>query len=283
MTDTSPIVTHDLDMHTLGSLERILFESKADAAREELDTEIADIQALFERTKQHTVQLMDEMDSDVNSDPSKPVRMNTAPAKQRRVSPMYVSAQLGNLISLKNLKMSMLKYKTDLHDTVLDRAYKIVTQINREKLAAGANGDVPFDKLLSILMDAGVAIPTNLLNSGHSATGDLSEDDIDAALMNIIEEKGIKAIRLDESGNPITEDDYIASLAFIGRDAEIENDLSTAVCVYVESSEEKIYIVNEKYEVLREIETEEELDLEELADETYFSKAFNLPVEISGE
>ena len=290
MTDIIPMNRQSLDTHTLGSLERILFENEADSSKAELDEEIKEIQELFVRTKKHTIQLMDEMDSEINADPSRPQRMNTASTPKRRVSPIYVSSQLGNLISLKNLKMSMLKHKADLHDTVLDRAYKIITQINREKIAAGAGGDVPFDKILNFLLEAGIAIPTNLIDKVvGSDNDDNSEEDTDAALMAIINENGIEGIHLDGTGNPITEEAYIAALAAVRietedvpeEDVEETEDLSTAVKVYIDNSEGKIYIVNEDYEVLKEIENEDELDHEEIEEGVYFSNAFQLPIEIS--
>lgn len=296
MTDIIPRNRQSLDTHTLGSLERILFENEADSSKAELDDEIKEIQELFVRTKKHTIQLMDEMDSEVNADPSRPQRMNTASAPKRRVSPLYVSSQLGNLISLKNLKMSMLKHKADLHDTVLDRAYKIITQINREKLAAGAGGDVPFDKILNFLLEAGIAIPTNLIDRvvGANDNEDHSEEDTDAALMAIISENGIEGIHLDGTGNPISEEAYIAALAAVKVDVDIDDipeeevveeseDLSAAVKIYIDNSEGKIYIVNEDYEVLKEIENEDELDHEEIEEGVYFSNAYQLPIEISEE
>lgn len=283
MTDITPDSDPTLEAHILGSLEKILLQNNADPAIKEIDQEIEEIQELFVRTKSHTVRLLDDMDSD--NDPAQARRMNTAPNK-KRVSPLYISAQMGNLISLKNLKMSMLKHKTSLNDTILDRAYKVITQINREKAAAGANGDVPLDKLLNLLMEAGVVLPTSLTNGGKS---DVPEADVDAALMELIEENGIKSIRLDANGNPMEEDEYLKSLEAAGINPgineisdDVEDDtLADAYCVYVDGEEEKIYIVNADYEVLKEIADEDELDLEETETGAYFSNAYKLPVEIS--
>lgn len=289
MTDITPDNDSTLEEHLLGSLEKILLQNNAEPAIAEIDSEITEIQELFNRTKSHTVRLLDDMDNDM--DPNQSRRMNTAPTK-KRVSPLYISAQMGNLISLKNLKMSMLKHKASLNDTILDRAYKVITQINKDKAAAGANGDVPLDKLLAILMEAGVVLPTSLTSGSKS---DVPEGDVDDALMELIKENNIKSINLDQNGNPIEEDAYLKSLEAAGinpglneiSDADILKEkeqkeiLENAYCVYVDNDEGKIYIVNEDYEVLKEIDNEDELDLEELEDGNYISKAFNLPVEIS--
>ena len=262
----------------LGTLEKILLQTKNDEAIADIDNQLEDLNAILGKLSKHTLGLIEGVE---NPDNAGTRRMNTK--EKPRVSNMYITAQTGNLISLINAKASMLKQKNDLRTSGLDRAYKILAQISKERMATQGGSELPLDQILTYLMRAGVTVPISPNNPSRVVMDEtITEDDIDAELMDAIAEYNIPAIRLNAQGNPISEEEYQRTMKDKEQVITVIEDDSSARVIFYATEEGKIYLTTEDYTVIREIE-EDELDIEERDDGTFFCNNFNLPIESDEE
>lgn len=232
----------------LGTLEKILLKTKNDEAINEVVDEIAKIDTMADRLSRHASKLLDIMEEDDVD--AKPKRLNSKPT--RKPSSVYVSSQIANMISMKTLKLALLKHKNDLGTSSLDRAMKILTSINKDGDSAR---ELPLQQVLALLLSKDVIIPTNakLLD-----VIDIDETDIDAELDAIISSSNISLIQTNENESPIQE--------------------LVAVKLYLDTKEDKIFLLSDNDTIISEVE-EDLLDVTELEDGTFYCDFHQLPIE----
>lgn len=270
------------DKPVFDDLRQVLVGNNFTKAIDEFDTELSELQALYNKVKAHTMGFMDAMENGTTQ--SGPRRLGDAPAKPR-VSSVYISSQITNLISLKNLTNSVRKSKNDLTQTTLDRAFKVITQITKDQREAQGGGDLPYDAILSYLMNAGITIPVSI---GAQQNAQLlshvqSETDVDSELLNVIEVNGLVALPTNGEtlSNPVVEDEESVDneLPTLNTqpDEEYEDPLASASAIYFDEDEGRLYIIRESGDIIKEI-SEDDVELEEQEDGTVFCTNLNLPV-----
>lgn len=261
----------------LGDLRKILLSNEFDDAIGEFNNEIAELETLYSRVKTHTITMMDVLDGE---DSAAPRRMNTIETK-KKVSPMYITAQTSNLIALKNLKINMFKQKNDLYQSKLDRAFKIVNQMTKDKKENDSGGDLPYSSILGMLLNAGIKVP---ISQGHEQSRALlrsNEKDIDQELDDVIESEGIETIDLAMANSK-------SKAITMGENGDSEDDVADAefsdvpTQIYYDAAEDKLYLVTDAFSIVKEI-TQDQVEVEEQDDGTYLCNKFNLPVIMSEE
>lgn len=253
-----------IDDFDLGSLEKILLKTKNDEAIDEVEAEIRKIDSMADRLSTHASKLLDIMEEDDND--SKPKRLNSKPT--RKPSSVYVSSQIANMISMKTLKLALLKHKNDLGTSSLDRAMKILTSINKDDSLG--KRDLPLDRVLALLLSKNVAIPSNsrLMDAlQHTDTA------VDEELDRMIMEHDIPSIVYTEVNEGIKEPT---------EDTNIEFNTESDNILFLDTSEDKIYIVDSEYNVLSEV-SEDNVDIVELEDGRFYCNINNLYAESDEE
>lgn len=260
----------------LGDLRKILLSNEFDDAISEFNDEIKELEGLYSKVKNHTITMMDVLDGE---DSATPRRMNTVENK-KKVSPMYITAQTSNLIALKNLKINMFKQKNDLYQSKLDRAFKIVNQMTKDKKESDSGGDLPYSSILGMLLNAGIKIP---ISQGHEQSRALlqnNESAIDQELDDIIQSEGIETIDLSMANSK----SKAITMGENGDSQDIEEAEFTDVPtqIYYDAAEDKLYLVTDAFSIIKEI-TQDEVEVEEQDDGTYLCNKFKLPVIMSEE
>ncbi|BDH16454.1 MAG: hypothetical protein [Bacteriophage sp.] len=256
---------NSIDDFDLGSLEKILLKTKNDEAILEVESEINELDKLSKRLTSHANVLLDGLEGD---DPNKPQRMNVKQPK--KVSPVYVASQVSNIASLKTIKLNLLKHKNDLVSGSLDRALKVLAQIDKNKGEGGS--ELPYEQILHILVSSGITLPTNpnMDQTKSILDAEYTEKDIDAELMSIIEENNIPSLLLENrNSNEVVETN------------DIEENLAVKILIEVDENDEivSIYKVDQDDTVLEEIDSIDDLDIIETDDGEFYCNINNLPVE----
>jgi len=115
--------------------------------------EINQIEDLFELTKG---MLLEEVNANKLPD-GKPPRLGTVlPNKKRNM--MFISSQTTNLISMRNLKMSLIKHQITLKTDMLDRNIKTLAQIAKDKTGGDDTGN-PGAILDFLINNLNISIP----------------------------------------------------------------------------------------------------------------------------
>lgn len=260
----------------LSNLTEILSNNDFAEVESQLNKEIAEIDQLYQRTSKHTMALMDAQEG---NEPSTPRRMGTAEPK--KVSPMYISTQITNLISMKNLKLSLLKHGKDLKESRLDRAFKIVNQIQKDKANGSGAGGIPAAEILKFLLQSNVRLPSIGGNIQRDA-GETEEESEEKMLARL------EAAEKDEATKePVNNTllDHRKTPQPIVEEPKIEEELETPeveddgeILFYAEG-DQQYYIVDKQYNVIREV-TSEEVDVVEESEGVYYCNNFHKYVEI---
>ena len=254
-------------------MEKILVATSNTEASDAIDVEIESVELLIKMMEEHVKELTTVMSMGLKPDDT-PKRMHTAQNKPR-VSSVYVSSQLSNLISLKNLKMSMITKKNDLKNKGLDSAFKVLTQINKDR-NGGDDATVPIAVVMEYLVRNGMTMPTNPSDEMRTVldVSDVSETDIDALIDAAIIESGEGFLGEDIDVVP-TQSPTPSYLA----DPEIYiTKPKDAVYIFIDVEEEKIYFVNDKDEIVGEELDVDTFEVEEDNEGNSYNIEFDLPV-----
>ena len=259
------------------SMESILVDSKNEEARGEIADEIESLDILIEMMTDHIKDLTAVMAVPKAED--RPTRMHSAQSKPR-VSSVYVSSQMSNLISLKNLKMSMITKKHDLRVNGLDRAFKVLSQINKDN-NGGEEGAVPIAAVMEYLLRNGITMPTNPSNDMRLVLDESeeSEEDIDAYIHQAIVDSG-EGFLGEESGeaSPIIRESPNYLAASLELDEVFVTKPKGAEYIYIDLEEEKIYFVNGQSEIVGDEIDIETFEIEQDNEGNDYSPEFGLPV-----
>ena len=257
-------------------MEKILVATRNDEAREEINNEMQSLDVLIKMMEEHIKELTEAMSLSKPQD--KPSRMHSAPSKPR-VSSVYVSSQMGNLISLKNLKMSMISKKNDLKNNGLDRAFKVLNQINKDR-NGGDDATVPIAVVMEYLLKNGVTMPTNPSDSMRLVIDESepSEEELDALIDAAIVESGEGFLGEDSNEPaPVVQ----ASPAYLSDSLEAEVVITKpkdASYIYIDLEEGKIYFVNEFHEIVGDELDVDTFEVEEDNEGNFYNIEFDLPV-----
>lgn len=257
-------------------MEKILVETTNDEARDEISEEIASLDILIEMMTEHIKELTQAMA--LPKADEKPSRMHTAPAKPR-VSSVYVTSQMTNLISLKNLKLSMISKKNDLKNNGLDRAFKVLTQINKDR-NGNDDASVPIAVVMEYLLKNGVTMPTNPNDNTILVMDETeqSEAEIDALIDAAIIDSGEGFLGEDDEPEPIRQATPSYLVAGEDDDEVFIVKPKSAEYIWIDVEEEKIYFVNSQGEVVGDEIPIDDFEMQEDNEGNFYSLEFDLPV-----
>lgn len=252
------VLTSESENMPLGTLEKILERNDSQEPITSLDKELEELSSLYTTLKKHTLSMMSELEG---GDEATSRRMNTSKPKPR-VSSVYVGQQFSNVIALQTLRINLLKQRDSIEKDRMDRAIKIVNDIHKRTNGDGEGG-VPADLILDELLRLGINVKdfsTENMNENYN------EQEIDDELGKVIERNNVPSILGKTIGS-----------AKLAPDDTLPDDFE----VYYDEDEEKIFLTNSKFEIIREI-SEDDAVLEEQEDH-YFSNKYQKIVVFSSE
>lgn len=240
-----------------------------------LKNEITEIDSLFTMTKK---MLIDEVGSNdaVDAASNKPQRMGTVQAAPKRRNMMFISSQTTNLISMRNLKLQLIKQQSTLKQNMLDRNIRALSEIAKKN--EGGDGDNTQALLDFVLNNLNLNIPVspqqrqmfNLKPLNHGNVDDELDSVLDAA-----EDVEVKVKQVEHSAPPKLKK-KVDPLQ-----PKVTYGATTNLLVY-QGSEDKVFIVTMDYDMVRELTTDEyELDMRE--DGTIVDTKSNTIIEVMEE
>lgn len=253
------------DSKKLSSLQDILEENNFTDSIKKVQEEIDELDSLYGRLKKHTGGLLDDLDG---VSETKPQRMNTQQSTRRKVSPVYIGTQITNMVSIKNLKLSLMKHIKDMEVSRLDRAFKVLNQLAKEE---GSDGEIPLHVLSTFLLQNG--IKAGFIMDATKPT----EDDYDDILDHRFDEEGLTSIEVAD----INLDDF--------KDVALKNNLTSEKeekpsYLYIDQEGESAYLLDDKEEIIKEFDFSSinDDDIEE-RDGVYFYVPEGLPIILADE
>ena len=208
-----------------------------------LDSEITELESLYAMSKGI---LLDEAQIATNS--TQPKRIGTNEASKKK-NMMFIATQTANLISIRKLKMDLVRQKADLKRDELDRSIKTLVQITKENKGGDDEGSPK--RVLDFLINH---LNIHLPNPYQPVQ---NEVDVDAAL-----EAQLLQGAAPEHTKPAQQDIQDAILSDIGIYTDGEPDGADGYkTVYDEdgnilvynSDEDKVYVVTPEYDLVREL------------------------------
>lgn len=225
----------------LKDLHDILAQNRVEEQLKDVKKEMQDADDLYNAIYRHTLPMMAELAGNNET----PARMNGA--RPRKLSPAYIGTQVANMIALKNLKLSLLRQRKDLEGARLDRAIRLITQINKE---GDGGGEISAEEMLSYLIRNGIRAP-KVTNEEGSALPDTSafEDDLDERIAK--EDLGFTSVSLESK--------------------------EKVRIIYYNEADESTYIGDEEGNFLEELSLPDDAEVEEDGDK-YFYEPLGLEV-----
>lgn len=225
----------------LKDLHDILAQNRVEEQLKDVKKEMQDADDLYNAIYRHTLPMMAELAGNNEA----PARMNGA--RPRKLSPTYIGVQVANMIALKNLKLSLLRQRKDLEGARLDRAMRLITQINKE---GDGGGEISAEEMLSYLIRNGIRAP-KVTNEEGSALPDTSafEDDLDERIAK--EDLGFTSVSLESK--------------------------EKVRIIYYNEADESTYIGDEEGNFLEELSLPDDAEVEEDGDK-YFYEPLGLEV-----
>ena len=244
---------------TLLTLQDVLARNEFSENDRLLEQEIEELESLYRMSKGI---LQDE--ANPNGGSTAPKRLGTNGAAVKR-NMLFIAQQTGNLINIRKLKMDIIRQKADLKRDELDRSIKALVQIAKEGRMDNDEGSPK--KVLEFLVNhLNISLP---MSSPHSKSIQ-SEEDVDAALDALLDGNVIDAEFTEEPPKP--------SASKKTKDYGTDYDGRGNFLVY-SGSEEKLWLVNSDYEVIRELD-EGEYDADMLDDGRLIDRRKNVLIEI---
>lgn len=225
----------------LKDLHDILAQNRVEEQLKDVKKEMQDADDLYNAIYRHTLPMMAELAGNNEA----PARMNGA--RPRKLSPTYIGVQVANMIALKNLKLSLLRQRKDLEGARLDRAIRLITQINKE---GDGGGEISAEEMLSYLIRNGIRAP-KVTNEEGSALPDTSafEDDLEERIAK--EDLGFTSVSLESK--------------------------EKVRIIYYNEADESTYIGDEEGNFLEELSLPDDAEVEEDGDK-YFYEPLGLEV-----
>lgn len=225
----------------LKDLHDILAQNRVEEQLKDVKKEMQDADDLYNAIYRHTLPMMAELAGNNET----PARMNGA--RPRKLSPTYIGVQVANMIALKNLKLSLLRQRKDLEGARLDRAMRLITQINKE---GDGGGEISAEEMLSYLIRNGIRAP-KVTNEEGSALPDTSafEDDLEERIAK--EDLGFTSVSLESK--------------------------EKVRIIYYNEADESTYIGDEEGNFLEELSLPDDAEVEEDGDK-YFYEPMGLEV-----
>lgn len=264
----------------LNQLRDVLVNNDFLYFRDRIEEELNDLDNICTRMRGHVTVLMDEMEDKL---PDKKVRMNTNAATVHRKKPSgaYVAAQVGNYATMKTLKANLLKQQNELKQSELDRAFKIINQINKDSKESGG-AEMPLNTVLNALINMNIRLPTadkNIVADPESYSEDTDE------ILRILEEEGISNI---DPGSGVTKGENLKTNTVEEEDEMLNEDLDVSdldpslYSIYYDVESGDMAVIDSDFNVVKELE-EEELEYEESEDGVLTSTKYGLPIITSEE
>jgi hypothetical protein len=265
------------------TLRDIIAQNQFSETKALLGQEMQEVDELFSTVKEL---LMEEVNAGKASPTDRPMRLGTAaPPKKRNM--MFISSQTTNLISIKNLKMSLINKTSALQADMLDRNIRTLTQISKDNKGEGEGigGGAILDFLINNL-NINIPVSPKMRSDFNLAPANSAdvEDDLDAIIDAAEREK--------EAPKPETPQvDFTAPppTAKKKKVVEVEEPVYTKeykgqenrFLVYNEATGE-MCVVDDGYDPIEDL-NEDEYDIEELEDGTIVDKLTNTIIEVLGE
>jgi hypothetical protein len=227
--------------------------------------------------------LMDEVGEIAK--PATPQRMGTVQQTKRR-NMMFISSQTTNLISIKNLKMSLITKLSGLQQDQLDRNIRALSQIAKENKIEDSESN-PTAVLDFILNNLNITIPIAPalraqmgLRPAHDISAEVDLDsiiDAEEARENEFkqEKTSFTAPPPKKLVKPKVEPKVEEPLYKLAYD-----DAGNTLVYNVE--EDKMVVVDGGYEIIKELQSDE-YEVDVLPDGSYYDKHTNTLIELIGE
>jgi hypothetical protein len=200
-----------------------------------LNSELSELDDLYSLSKKL---LIDE--AGINES-TKPLRIGSQQANSKR-NMMFISNQTANLISLKKLKMDMIKQRSDIKRDMLDRNIKTLIQL--DKKGKEDDSELSLKNIATYLINVVNTKPASLQHV--SATDAEVDEELEALLLE---------------NNEFNETDINTDKDTVCEYIDTSNTESNNKIVYVESEDEYL-LVDSNYDTIRTINIDE-LDLSE--------------------
>lgn len=219
-----------------------------------LDLEIQELESLYAMSKKY---LLEEAGMSTGTGPK---RLGTVEAGRRK-NFMFISTQTANLISMRKLKMDLVKQKADLKRDELDRSIKTLVQISKDD-KSNEEENSPSKILDFIINNLNVNIPM------ASAPRLENEDEVDSLLDAAL---GVDTPPPPAEPAPKKKDKK--------KNKPTRNYRGGDEILVYSQGEDKTYLATEDYEVIREMDAGE-ISPEFLADGSLVDAATNSLIEI---
>lgn len=231
------------------SKELLVKEIEDNLKKDVLDSELKDVEDIYSTLKQH---VLDELNISNNqptqqTNPRLGARNNLPPKK----SSMYLASQTNNLISLKNLKLQMLKEQTRISESKIDRQLKLLNLLKEEK--DENDNEISAKDILNYLINeirAPLPITGESIDVTDSIENEMYDNELDKRLSEETNEPIIeKTLEVNEFSS--NEDGLIFDKYDIDGDS---------IRIVYNANEDKFYLIDSEGNVLENI-NESELNL----------------------
>jgi hypothetical protein len=283
------------------SLRDIIAQNEFTASKSLLEREIEEADELFGMIK---TMVLEEVGTNKAQDDGRPARMGTVNAAPKKRNMMFISSQTTNMISLKNLKMSLINKLTGLQTDQLDRNIRALTQMAKDdkNLNEANNPAAVLDFLMNNL---NITIPISPKMREEMQIRDEADDEDDLDRIIEMEEKAKSAPKqlatsfTEAPPEPKRPKKEVTQEALEAEDepaptpkkkAKKKKEEPVFTPVYNDEGhllvynqdEEKVYVVTDGYDIVREL-TSEEYKLDMKDDGTIVDLLTNTIIEIIGE
>lgn len=218
-----------LNKNTL-TLEDIIELNEFTQVDDLLTSELSELDDLYSLSKKL---LIDE--AGINES-NKPLRIGSQQANSKR-NMMFISNQTANLISLKKLKMDMIKQRSDIKRDMLDRNIKTLIQL--DKKGKDDDSELSLKNIATYLINVVNTKPASLQHV--SATDAEVDEELEALLLE---------------NNEFNETDINTDKDTVCEYIDTSNTESNNKIVYVESEDEYL-LVDSNYDTIRTLDIDE--------------------------
>jgi hypothetical protein len=218
-----------LNKNTL-TLEDIIELNEFTQVDDLLTSELSELDDLYSLSKKL---LVDE--AGINES-NKPLRIGSQQANSKR-NMMFISNQTANLISLKKLKMDMIKQRSDIKRDMLDRNIKTLIQLDKKN--KNNDSELSLKNIATYLINVVNTKPASLQHV--SATDAEVDEELEALLLE---------------NNEFNETDINTDKDTVCEYIDTSNTESNNKIVYVESEDEYL-LVDSNYDTIRTLDIDE--------------------------
>lgn len=220
----------------------LLVDNEFDDIEVVIDSDIGDINALYDVVN---ADLKEHLGNINQTNQNQPTRLGAIRPQQKRISPVYISAQVSNLCSMKSTKLQLLKEKARLRETKIDREIKLFLALNKNNDLD--KNEITEKDVLNYLIQQGKTKASTAIGNeerNNIVEGEFIDMELEEALQEL-ESNNEKELLVSEVENKesLEDEDIIV----------IDGD--TIRIIYV-LEEDKCYLINET-EIIREMDSDE--------------------------